>query len=159
MSQNHSKVHAALAIACLALALSIYAAVRRPSGGESPATHACIDPEARDQVAVLRRALAERDALVGRLARAADAAGDGSNVAGKASPPGERSRGPETPSDPGRRRYAHFETPNPAVSVTQNADGSYDIRTTDSSLAGSIMQITAVTPSGEEDKVFVRIPQ
>jgi len=93
----------------------------------------------------------ERDAQLARLARAASAPSSSSNPTGP-------SPSPSTPSDPGPRRYTHFEIPNPAVTVTQKEDGTYDIRTTDPGLAGSVMQITAVTGSGEEDKLFIRIP-
>jgi hypothetical protein len=152
MSHNNSKVYAALAIACIALALSIHTAVRAPGEPKATGSNACIDQEARDQTDELRRALAERDALVARLARAA-------NPPGNDSTPGAPSPRPPAPRDPGPRRYAHFEIPNPAVSVTQKDDGTYDIRTTDPTLAGSIMQVTAVTQSGDEDKLLIRIPQ
>lgn len=148
MSQNNPKVHAALAIACIALALAMYTAVRGSSDAKTG--DKCVDQEARDQTARLRQALAERDAVVTRLVRSASAQGAG---AAAASPP------PATPPEPGPRRYAHFEIPNPAVSVTQKDDGTYDIRTTDPALSGSVMQITAVTPSGQEDKMLIRIPQ
>jgi hypothetical protein len=151
MSQNTPKVHAALVIACIALALSMYAVVRGPSEATAGA-NACVDHEARAQTQGLRRALADRDALVARLARAVNAPGTGSAA-------GEPSHGRAAPPDPGPRRFTHFETSNPAVSVTQKDDGSYDIRTTDPSLAGSVMQITAVGESGEEEKLMIRIPQ
>ena len=149
--------HAALVLACLALALSIYVALRAP--GAAPAGP-CVDPEARAQVDQLRRALAERDALVARLASRVDAAA-GIGPAAGAGPAAEPSS-PSPPSEPAPgaapRRYARFESPNHAVSVTQKPDGSYDIRTTDPALAGSILQITAITESGEQDKVLIRIP-
>ena len=150
MSQN-PKLYAALVIACLALALSIHTAVRglseaRPTGGS-----ACIDQEARGQLDQLRRALLQRDAVVTQLARGANA---GANPSGAAEPPPQ----PVAPPEQGPRRYVHFEIPNPAVSVTQKDDGTYDIRTTDPALAGSILQVTAVTASGQEDKILMRIP-
>ena len=150
-SQHHRKVYAALAIACLALAVSIYTAVR--GRGEAPETgpKVCIDQEARDQTDKLRRLLAERDARLDRLARAAGAPSSSPT-------PAEPSPASSTTPDPGPRRYTHFESPNPAVTVTQKEDGTYDIRTTDPGLAGSVLQITAVTGSGEEDKLFIRIP-
>jgi hypothetical protein len=42
--------------------------------------------------------------------------------------------------------------------VTQKDDGTYDIRTTDPALSGTTMQITAVTATGDEDTLFIRIP-
>jgi hypothetical protein len=152
MSQNNPKVHAALVIACIALALSMYAVVRGPSEATTTGANACIDQEARAQTDKLRRALADRDALVARLARAVNAPGNASGA-------GEPSQRLPAPPDPGPRRFTHFETSNPAVSVTQKDDGSYDIRTTDPSLAGSVMHVTAVTESGEEEKLMIRIPQ
>jgi hypothetical protein len=152
MNQDSRKVYAALAIACLALALSIHTAVRGRSEGKPTGPSACIDQEARDQTDQLRRAVVQRDALVAQLARAANA------PAGTPTAP-EPSPRPAPPSEPGPRRYAHFEVSNPAVSVTQKDDGSYDIHTTDPSLAGSVLQVTAVTQSGEEDKLLIRIPQ
>lgn len=144
-------VYAALAIACLALALSIYTATRaRDAKAADPS--ACVDPQAREQVAALRRALAERDAHVAQLVRAAASAGAGAATAD--APPAA----PEAPAAPGRPRYERFETPNPAVTVAQNPDGTYDIRTTDPALAGSVMQVMAIGPSGEETPMFIRIP-
>jgi hypothetical protein len=60
--------------------------------------------------------------------------------------------------DPGPRRYVRFEVPNPAVRVTQNDDGTFDIRSTDPSLAGSILTVTAISESGAADKVLIRVP-
>jgi hypothetical protein len=152
MSQHNAKVYTALGVACIALALSARTMVRGSSEATATGSNACVDQEARDQLDKLRRALAERDALVGQLARAANAPGETAAAAGPSQPP-------STPPDQGPRRYVHFEVPNPAVSVTQKDDGTYDIRTTDPSLAGSVMQVTAVTQSGQEDQVLVRIPQ
>lgn len=146
------KLHAALAIACLALALSIYTAVRGPGGAPAAGSSARIDQEARDQIDKLRRELAARDVQLAQLARAANAPA-GSPAAGEAPPPPS-----SPPSDPGPRRYTHFEIPNPAVTVTQREDGILDIRTTDPALSGSVMPITAVTGSGEEDRFQIRIP-
>jgi hypothetical protein len=152
MSQNNPRGYAALGIACIALALSIYTAVR--GSGDDRAGGKCVDQEARDQAARLRQTLADRDAVVARLARTVTAQGGGPAAAALAA------AAPATPPpDPGPRRYTHFEIPNPAVSVTQKDDGTYDIRTTDPALAGSVMQVTAVTSSGDEDKLLIRIPQ
>jgi len=151
MSQNSPKLVVALVLAGLALAVSVHTALRGPAA-PAASDRMCIDQEARDRTDRLSRALAERDALVARLARAASAPVPPADTV--ESPPA-----PAAPPEPGRRRYARFETPNPAVSVTQNADGSYEIRTTDPALAGSVMQITAVTASGAQDKVFIRVPQ
>ena len=151
MSQNSPKLVVALVLAGLALAVSVHTALRGPAA-PAASDRTCIDQEARDRIDRLSRALAERDALVARLARAASAPVPPADTV--ESPPA-----PAAPPEPGRRRYARFETPNPAVSVTQNADGSYEIRTTDPALAGSVMQITAVTASGAQDKVFIRVPQ
>jgi len=41
----------------------------------------------------------------------------------------------------------------------QKEDGSYDIRTTDLSLAGSVLQVTGVTQSSEERTLLIRIPR
>lgn len=154
-----------LVIACLALALSAYALLRTQSTDDP---RACIDQEARAYLASQRRTLAERDAVIARLTRAAASAPDSVSKPIESNPvessrvdtnAAEPSRPPETPLPTRRPQYAHFETANPAVSMTQNADGTYDIRSTDPSLAGSVMQVTAVTSSGHEDKLLVRIPQ
>ena len=152
MSQTNSKAYAALVIACVALAVSMYAAIRGPGDAKPRGPDACIDQEARNQVDQLRHALADRDALIARLARAA-------NEPGSAPAAIEPPQRPSTPAESGPRRYVHFEIPNPAVSVTQKDDGTYDIRTTDPSLAGSVMQVTGVTQSGEQDQFLIRIPQ
>jgi hypothetical protein len=151
MSQNNSKIYAALAIACLALVLSLHTAMRGPSEAKAPGAGACVDQVARDQVDKLRGALAERDAIIARLARAANAP-SGATAAPEPPP------SPATPPEPGPRRYVHFEIPSPAVSVTQKDDGTFDIRTTDPTLAGSVIQVTAFTQAGGEDKLLMRIP-
>jgi hypothetical protein len=153
MSQSNRKAHAALTIAGLALALSAYTAVRGRSAAPAAGSGACIDPEARAQADRLRRALVERDAVIARLARAANVPGETRPVEAPAS-----TDRPEPEPDRASRRYARFEIPNPAVSVTQKADGKYEIRTTDPSLAGTVMQITGVTEAGHEDKMLIRIP-
>jgi hypothetical protein len=152
MTQN-TKLNAALVIAAAALAVSIYTAVRGPADAAS-AAHVCVDRDARDQADKLRKMLVERDALVTRLARAASAppTGPGSEPARPAASQ------PSPPPDRKPRLYTHFEVPNPAVTVTQKDDGTYDIRSTDPKLSGTTLQITAVTPSGEEDTLFIRVP-
>jgi hypothetical protein len=153
---DNRKVQVALAIACGALALSIYTVAR---GGDARVTgpNVCVDQDARAQMASLRQALAERDAALVRLTRAAAAAstGDQAAAAGDRAEPARRT----APLETGPRRYVHFEIPNPAVTVTQKDDATYDIRTTDPSLAGTTLTITAVTATGEEDKMMIRIPQ
>ncbi len=153
MSQN-TKLTAALVIACAALALSVHGALRGPREGTPAGGHACVDQQARDQTERLRRALAERDLAIAGLARPASA---------PAAPSPSTSPSPSSPSSsppPERspRYYAHFEVPNPAVTVTQKANGTYDIRTTDPKLSGTTLKITAVTEAGDEDTLFIRIP-
>jgi hypothetical protein len=155
MKQNHRTAHAALAVAGIALAVSIHTALRGPSDGSGDArptgAGACTDREARDQLDRLRRVVAERDTLVARLAH-------GATMPVDPLPPVEPSQRHEEPPETGPRRYARFEIPNPAVSMTQKGDGTYEIRTTDPTLAGSVMPITAITQSGAEDKMLIRIP-
>lgn len=139
------KGYAALVLACAALALAIHAELR---GAPPPGPAACVDQTARDQVTQLRRAVAERDAVLARLPPATAAPG--------AARPAEPAEPP--PADPGPRRYVRFEVPNPAVRVTQKDDGTFDIRSTDPSLAGSILTVTAISESGAEDKVLIRVP-
>jgi len=148
---HNTKLNAALVIAGVGLALSIYTAVRGP--GDASGAHACVDREARDQNDKLRKMLVERDALVTRLARGAIAPAP---AAEPARPGASSSSSPPAARAP--RRYTHFEVPNPAVTVSQKDDGTYDIRSTDPKLSGTTLQITAVTPSGEEDTLFIRIP-
>jgi hypothetical protein len=154
MSQSNSKVYAALVIACAALALAIHAEVRGASDAPAAGSSVFIDRDARAQLDKLRHELAERDAIIARLTRAASASGG----TAAATEPALVPTAPSAPLEQGPRRYVHFEIPNPAVSVTQKDDGTYDIRTTDPSLAGTVMQITAVTQSGEENKLLIRIP-
>jgi hypothetical protein len=42
--------------------------------------------------------------------------------------------------------------------VTQKDDGTFDIRSTDPSLAGSVLTVTAIGESGAADKVLIRVP-
>jgi hypothetical protein len=142
------KGYAALVIACAALAVAVHAELR--GGAPPPGAAVCVDQTARDQVTQLRRAVAERDAVLAHLAPATAAPGAGSPAA----PPAE----PLPPADPGPRRYVRFEVPNPAVRVTQKDDGTFDIRSTDPSLAGSILTVTAISESGAADKVLIRVP-
>jgi hypothetical protein len=148
-----SKGYAALAIACLALAVSVYTALRGREPAPAAAPAACVDQEARAQTDELRRLLVARDARIAQLAATAAAAGS------PAGPAAGAAAAAAPPVAPGPRRYTHFEIPNPAVTVTQKEDGTYDIRTTDPALAGTVIEITAVTGSGEEDKMLIRIPQ
>jgi hypothetical protein len=156
MTQN-TKLNAALVIAAAALAVSIYTAVRGP-GDAASATHVCVDRDARDQADRLRKMLVERDALVTRLARAASAPPGVPPSSPAAEPANAGASQPSTPPDRKPRRYTHFEVPNPAVTVTQKDDGTYDIRSTDPRLSGTTLRITAVTQSGEEDTLLVRVP-
>jgi hypothetical protein len=157
MSQSHRMVHAALVIACLALALAGYAVLR---GGRDaqPDAGAFVDAQARQQIAALRLALAERDMLVAQLARGANASTPpGAVEPAQPAEPDEPEQS-ERPAAPARREFTRFVTPNPAVTVTQKPDGTYDVRSTDPALAGSIMQVTAIGPSGEETQMLIRIP-
>lgn len=157
--QHNVKVYAPLAIAGLALAISIVTAVRGAGGAPAGGSGACVDPEAREQLDKLRRALAERDVLLARLARAPGAPGaSGGGASGEAGSGGETPQPRAAPSDPASSRFVRFVVPNPAVSVTQKEDGSYDIRTTDRSLVGSVLQVTGITQSGEEQTLLIRIP-
>lgn len=157
-SRGTRAVYAALVIGCVALALAGYAVIRGGGGARGAAGAQCVDPEARAQLDQLRRALADRDALIARLVRAPAMPGVPGAPGGSALPAGS-AQPAAAPPDPGPRLYTHFEIPNPAVTVTQKPDGILDIRTTDPSLAGQVMPITAVTKSGEEDKMLIRIPQ
>jgi hypothetical protein len=143
---NPWKGYAALAIACAALALGIHAELRG-APAPAPAPAACVDQAARDQVAQLRRAVAERDAALARLPPSGPAPG-----AAPAEP------APAASTDPGPRRYVRFDVPNPAVRVTQKDDGTLDIHSTDPALAGSVLTVTAISESGAEDRVLIRVP-
>jgi hypothetical protein len=156
MSQN-KKLTAALVIACAALVLSVHGTLRGPTEATPAGGHACVDQQARDQTERLRRALAERDVAIAGLARSASAtAGDPAASSPSPSPSSASSSSPPPERSP--RYYAHFEIPNPAVTVTQKANGTYDIRTTDPKLSGTTLKITAVTQAGDEDTLFIRIP-
>ncbi|MGH2901763.1 MAG: hypothetical protein ACRDMZ_24020 [Solirubrobacteraceae bacterium] len=48
--------------------------------------------------------------------------------------------------------------PNPAVTVTQKPNGTYDIRTTDRKLSGTSLAIKAVTASGDQDTLIIQVP-
>ena len=143
--------HAALAVACGALALAAFATFRGADGARTTAPTVCIDQEARAELDRLRRTVAQRDALFAQRGPPVSAdlgpALDGDAAAPTSPPPA-----------PGPRRYVRFEIPNPAVSVTQQPDGLLDIRTTDPTLTGSILTITAITAAGDADQMLIRIP-
>jgi hypothetical protein len=63
------KLHAALAIACLALALSIYTAVRGPGGAPAAITSETIDRYATEQTDKLPPVIAARDGKRARIPR------------------------------------------------------------------------------------------
>ena len=166
MTQS-SKLSATLVIACAALALSAYSALR--GSGASSDGRTCVDQQARDQTEQLRRTLAERDAMIARLARAANATAPGAIAASvpSASPspsssprssPSSSQSPPPSEADPQPRVYTHFVVPNPAVTVTQKPNGTYDIRTTDPKLSGTSLAIKAVTSSGDEDTLIIQVP-
>jgi hypothetical protein len=157
MKPTDVKLTAALAIGGLALALSIYNALHRPA---EAAPGACVDQQARDRTEQLRRVVVDREAAIARLTRAAAATPgpDGPAAAPGAGAPAGSTRHAAAPVESGPRIYAHFEVPNPAVTVTQKSDGTYDIRTTDRKLSGTSMQVTAVTQDGEEETLLIRIP-
>lgn len=139
--------YAALAIAVVALVLAIRASMRTSS--VAPAAKAdCVDQQARERLDAMSRTLAERELAIARLTSSLANAGSAGTSATPALPQG---------SD-GIVHFAHIESPNPAVTVTQKADGSYDIRTTDPKLSGQIIVVTAVTATGEEQKLNVRVP-
>jgi hypothetical protein len=153
--------HIALGAAFLAVALSIYA-INRVGPGRY-VEHVCVDEEARREVAALRQTVAQRDAVIASLGRRIDgASGSGSGSAGAATVPGA----PTDPANPGppvveqadARRFVRFEVPNPAVTVTQKDDGTLEVRTTDPSLAGSVLTVTAITANGHQERVLVRVP-
>src|SRR5262249_35684154 len=99
----------------------------------------------------LRRLVTERDAMLTQLARSA------SSPAGAAA--ATPSPLPSQPAEPPRpRRFTHFEAANPAVTVTQKANGTYDVHTTDPKLSGSMVQVTAVAENGEEMTLYMRVP-
>jgi hypothetical protein len=122
--------HAALAVACGALALAAFATFRGADGARTTAPTVCIDQEARAELDRLRRTVAQRDALLAQRGPPVSAdlgpALDG-DAAAPASPPRRRGHAPRA-----------VRIPNPAVSVTQQPDGLLDIRTTDPALTGSI---------------------
>ena len=150
---SNARFYAAVAIAGVALALAIRANVR--DGSASPGVgSACVDEVARARTEELTRAVAQRDQVIAQLTRAATAPVPvGSSQLPAPSPP------PALPGSSAIRRYAHLETSNPAVTVVQKDDGTYDIRTTDPALVGQTIIVTAVTATGEEDKMMIRIPE
>lgn len=153
---SNARFYAAVAIAGVALALAIRANVR--GGSASPGSgSACIDEVARTRTEELTRAIAQRDQVIAQLSRAAMVASvPGGASASQGSPPAPP---PALPGSSAIRRYAHLETSNPAVTVVQKDDGTYDIRTTDPALVGQTIIVTAVTATGEEDKMMIKIPE
>lgn len=151
MRTHDRMTYVALAIAAGALALAAYATVRGSRG--APATPAaCVDRDARAELAKLRQAVAQRDAMIARMGRAANAAGgDAAHV--DEPPPAE-----PAPPPAGPPRYVRIDVPNPAVTVTQKDDGSFDIRSADPALAGQVLTITATTAAGAEETYYIRVP-
>ncbi len=149
MRTHDPKTNDALAIAAGALALAAYATVRRGA----PATPAaCVDRDARAELATLRQAVAQRDAMIARMGRAVSAAAAG------AAPVDEPPSVEPAPPPAGPPRYVRIDVPNPAVTVTQKDDGSFDIRSADPALAGQVLTITATTAAGAEETYYIRVP-
>src|SRR5262249_27726864 len=118
-------------------------------------TGACVDQQARDQTERLRRLLTERDAMLTQLARSASSPA----ATPLQSPSGPPSGPPSAPSEtPRPRRFTRFEVANPAVTVSQNDNGTYHGHTTYPKLAGSTVQVTAVAENGDEMTLYIRVP-
>jgi len=146
------------AIACVAVGLVVAAVAGRTRGAASIAPGACVDGAARDQITELRRVVMEQAARTTQLARVAERLPTPATAAA----PAPRQAAPRQAApapDLGPRRYARFEASSDALRVEQRPDGTYDVRTTDPALAGSLARVVAVTASGDEDELIVRIPE
>ena len=152
---SRAVAYAALVVAGGALALSIHTAVRdRGDAAGTPTGGVCVDADARAELAQLRRVAAIRDARVRVAAAAAGAAG----AAAAGGSDGDAVEATAPTVAPGPRRYTRFEIPEPAVTVTQGADGAIEIHTRDPALSGRVLTIHAITDGGERDEMMIRVP-
>jgi hypothetical protein len=156
MAESKKGIYAVGVVASAALAVSVASFVRDhrpPPAPAATAASACADPDARAAVEQLRREVALLTAaLATRSAPSAPPGGMGGTPPGGGGAP--RSNVPVGEF----RRYAHMETSNPAVTVVQKEDGIYDVKTTDPTLAGTVVLATATGRDGVVDQIWVRVP-
>jgi hypothetical protein len=150
---------ASLGVSALALTVAWRASstAAPPPSPSAPASvggavSACVDEDARRDLAMLTRTVAERRASEPKPGTPAPPPPIA--TPGTTSTPGAATSTP----DASPRRYQSIKSPNPALSVAQKDDGSYEIKTTDPALSGSVVVVTGVRPSGEEETLFVRVP-
>ncbi len=160
MAESKREIYAVGVVASAALAVSVAGFVRDrrpPAAPPATAASACADPDARAAVEQLRREVA---LLTASLAtRSAPSAPPGMPLGGTAGTPPSGGGTPRPNVPVGEfRRYAHMETSNPAVTVVQKEDGTYDVKTTDPALAGTVILATATGRDGVVDQIWVRIP-
>jgi len=74
-------------------------------------------------------------------------------------PAAKPAEGVTAPGGAGSQALRPVRDPEPCGQRDPEPDGIFDIRTTDHSLAGAIMTITAITESGARDQVMIRIPR
>jgi hypothetical protein len=115
---------------------------------------ACVDADARAAVERLRREVALNEAAQRVSALPPGVLPPGAPGAPPAAPLAAEGRVPVGEF----RRYARIETSNPNVTVAQRQDGSYDVKTSDPSLAGTVLPVKAISSDGYEDTILIRIP-
>lgn len=148
--------YAPVAISIAALGVALFASNRGPSPGEAASNPqpvasitACVDADARQELAQLRARLEAREKVPAPRPLEATA------IATPTALPGPT--GKPKPGD-GIRRYTRFEGVDPRVTIVQKDDGIFDIKTRDPSLSGTIMSIIAVGDDGVGDQMMIRIP-
>jgi hypothetical protein len=160
MAASKVEVYAALGVSVVALAVGATALVQG-RGAPPPPVAACVDKEARATLDQVRRELTAADArAMSRLAMPppfpSPPVPDATHA--EAAPSAQAAAAPAASDNGGIRRYKHIETANPAVSVVQREDGNYDIKTTDPSLAGSVVVGRATMADGHVDQLFFHVP-
>jgi hypothetical protein len=157
MSESKKGLYAVGAIACAALVTSVAGLVRgrsSPAQAAAPASaSACVDAEARASLERVWGAMGQREA--------AQAKGPVGSLLPGAPPPwgADSSAVPQRKPHKGPMRFVSFKVPNPALTVVQREDGVIDAKTTDPTLAGTIVQVTATDIDGRELPLLVKVPQ
>ena len=158
MTASKREVYAALAMSVVALAVGVAALARGRSA--APTASSCVDAQARATLDQLRREVAAADArALSRLGPTSPPTPTPVPAAPSADAPASTANAAAAPASTGAiRRYARIEAADPAVTVVQLEDGTYDIKTKDPSLAGSVVVARATTPDGRVDQLMIHVP-
>jgi hypothetical protein len=155
---------ATLLVALAALATAVYAVATRPAANApAPAPSTPVsDADARRAIADLSRRI---DAL-GATPRGGGANGDlvalaarvaaleGRLAVDAGAPPSSSA----APAGGPTRRFATLRSPNPAITIREDATGGITVTNTDPSLTGQRLEVTGETADGRTERFHIIVP-